>query len=184
VSGPTDQEERAAAFVAAARCYAERGWALIPLNGKEPRSRRWQTVIPEDPEFVAGRWSEWGRRHGMGVVLGPSGLAVIEDDLADGHAQLLDLFGGLLPPVPIVRSGGKSLHLYFLDDGLEPAVRNGLELRCGRQQVVLPPSVHPDSGRAYEWLADHELGAPGIELVPVPAAARAYFGDSSGKKRG
>jgi DNA-binding transcriptional ArsR family regulator len=181
VARTIDPEERAAAFVAAARSYA--GWALIPLNGKEPRSRRWQTATPEDSELTAGKWSEWGKRHGMGVVLGPSRLAVIEDDLADGHEKLLELFGGELPPVPIVKSGGKSLHLYFLDDGLQPAARGGLELRCGRQQVVLPPSVHPDTGRQYEWITGHDLDAPGVALVTVPETARAYFAAGERKKR-
>jgi putative DNA primase/helicase len=152
VAGTPDLEERAAAFVAAARSYSALGWALIPLKGKEPRSRRWQTAAPEDPELAAGKWAEWGKRWNMGVVLGSSGLAVIEYDTEAAKEKLLELLGGDWPAVPTVESGGRSRHLYFCDDGLEPAVRDGLELRCGRQQCVVPPSVHPVTGRTYEWV--------------------------------
>jgi Bifunctional DNA primase/polymerase, N-terminal len=152
VSGTLDLKGRAAAFVAAARFYSALGWALIPLDGKEPRFRRWETTAPEAPDLAAGKWSEWGRRWNMGVVLGPSGLAVLEYDTEAAKAVLLELLGGDWPAVPTVSSGGRSRHLYFADTGLAPASRDGLELRCGRQQCVVPPSVHPGTGRKYEWV--------------------------------
>jgi hypothetical protein len=148
----TVEQARARLFSQHAYLYAALGWALIPLDGKEPRSRRWQTAQPEDPELAAGKWAEWGKRWNMGVVLGPSGLAVLEYDTETAKDVLLGLLGGDWPAVPTVSSGGRSRHLYFLDSGLEPASRDGLELRCGRQQCVLPPSVHPETGRAYEWV--------------------------------
>ena len=48
------EDGRSARYVEHARRYATLGWALIPLNGKEPRSRRWQTVKSEEPVLVAG----------------------------------------------------------------------------------------------------------------------------------
>lgn len=30
--------------------------------------------------------------------------------------------------------------------------KNGLELRTGKTQSVLPPSIHPDTGRPYRWI--------------------------------
>src|SRR5262249_19285472 len=113
MSGTSDPGERAAAFVAAARSYSALGWALTPLNGKEPRSRRWQAAAPEDPELAAGKWAEWGKRWNMGVVLGPSGLAVLEYDSEAAKNVLLELLGGDWPVVPTVSSGGRSRHLYF-----------------------------------------------------------------------
>lgn len=139
-------------FVEYARLYSQLGWALVPLDGKAPHFRNWPNTTPDAPELAAGKWNAWGEKYNMGVVLGPSGLAVLEDDSDDGRAWLLQLFGGRLPQVPTVESGGRSLHLYFHDGGYKPAARGGLELRCGAQQVVVPPSVHPVSGRAYRWL--------------------------------
>jgi DNA-binding HxlR family transcriptional regulator len=165
-----NERARGALFVEAARRYSELGWALVPLEGKAPHQRRWQEARPEEPELAAGKWSKWGERFNMGVVLGPSGLAVIENDTAEGEEKLLELFGGGLPNVPIVRSGGRSLHLYFSDEGCKPASRDGLELRCGRQQVVLPPSVHPETGREYLWLNEALT-----EVGSAPDRPLAYF---------
>lgn len=172
-----ERQERAARFVAAARRYSGLGWALVPLNGKVPRSRQWQTTTPDAPELAAGKWAEWGKRYEMGVPLGPSGLAVLEDDTKEGRAKLVELLGGELPRVPTVKSGGRSTHLYFLDRGYEPASRDGLELRCDRQQCAVPPSVHPETGREYVWIVPPE----DAELVPIPAAVLDFFAGSKGK---
>jgi archaellum biogenesis ATPase FlaH len=172
-----DEQWRAARFAEHARRYSGFGWALIRLNGKVPRSQQWQTVTPDASELAAGKWAEWGKRYDMGVPLGPSRLAVLEDDTPEGRAQLLDLLGGELPQVPTVKSGGRSTHLYFLDEGYEPASRGGLELRCGRQQCAVPPSVHPRTGREYVWLVPPEAA----ELVPVPGPVLDFFAGSKGR---
>jgi hypothetical protein len=167
-------EDRAAAFVEHARRYA--GFALIALDGKVPVERTWQRkAAPAEAEFLAGLWSRLGVHRNMGVVLGRSTppLAVVEPDTAEAHVLLFALLGGGLPATPTVRSGGKSLHLYFLDDGLGNAERDGLELRAGAQQCVLPPSVHPVTGRAYVWLPGR---APWqVTPLPMPAAVREHF---------
>jgi hypothetical protein len=66
------------------------------------------------------------------------------------------MLGGELPPVPIVETGRGFWHLYYVDDGYQNSSRDGLELRCGRQQVVVPPSIHPATGKPYVWLPGHE----------------------------
>jgi AAA domain/Bifunctional DNA primase/polymerase, N-terminal len=172
-----DEDARAAVFVEHARRYSELGWALIVLNGKVPRSRQWQEAVPEDPELAAGKWAQWGKQHEIGVNLGASRLAVIEDDTAAARAKLVELLGDDLAGVPIVESGGRSQHRYYLDAGYENASRDGLELRCGRQQCVLPPSTHLESGRPYRWLVEPWA----IELTPVPSAVLDFFAQSKGK---
>jgi AAA domain/Bifunctional DNA primase/polymerase, N-terminal/Primase C terminal 1 (PriCT-1) len=170
-------EEWADVLVEALRRYAGYGWAPIPLRGKVPLLKQWeQTTAPDDVEYAAGQWAEWGRRgHGMGLHLGASRLAVIEND-AD-EARLQAAFGGELPHVPTVRSGGRSLHLYFRDEGYEPSSRDGLELRCGRQQCATPPTIHPDTGRPYVWLVPPWEA----ELVPVPRRVLDWFAQSGGR---
>jgi Bifunctional DNA primase/polymerase, N-terminal len=41
--------------------------------------------VPVEPGFAAGQWSRWGERRNMGVVLGPSGLVVVEYDDPDAE---------------------------------------------------------------------------------------------------
>jgi Bifunctional DNA primase/polymerase, N-terminal/Primase C terminal 1 (PriCT-1) len=170
-----DGGRRAALFAEHARRYAELGWALIRLNGKKPKTERWEKEPPGPAELMAGKWSHWGARYDMGVVLGTSRppLAVVEPDTKGALELLLELLGGRLPHVPIVRSGGKSLHLYFLDEGHGNTSVGGLELRAGAQQCVIPPSNHPETGRPYIWLEGHEpWTAP---IGPIPDALLAHF---------
>lgn len=169
-------EERAARFAAAARDLAVLGWVPIELDGKKPRRNGWEKSKPAPPEFVAGKWSRYGRTANLGVHLGASQLEVIEPDTPEAHATMLELFGGRLPDVPIVQSGGRSLHLYFAANGNPSARRDGLELRAGAMQCVVPPSTHPDTGREYTCLAGHELAPP---LLPVPEAVVAYFAETT-----
>ncbi len=68
-----------AAFVEHARHYSELGWALIRVDGKKAKGNGWQQTQPDrDVEHAAGQWATWGSRWNIGVVLGPSKLAVVE----------------------------------------------------------------------------------------------------------
>jgi hypothetical protein len=121
------EPSRPARFVDHARRYAELGWALTRLEGKRPTQPGWETTRPDpDPEHVAGLWSQWGKRWNMGVVLGASGLAVVEYDTDDAGKRLLELLGGELPLTPVVETGRGRLHLYFRDPGAQKAARDGL----------------------------------------------------------
>jgi hypothetical protein len=169
----TEQEKRAARFAEAARFYSLLGWALVKLDGKVPPSRDWQKAEPCQPEAAAGQWSVHGKRSNMGVVLGPSRLTVVEYDTDQALAKLDELMEGeWWPSMPVVESGsGRSRHFYFADEGYRAASRDGLELRCGAQQVVVPPSEHPDTGRPYRWIVKPTVGP----LRPVPASVLDYF---------
>lgn len=45
-----------------------------------------------------------------------------------------------------------------------------LELRCKGGQDVLPPSIHPDTSKPYEWVGEPLLGVP-----PLPAALQVLW---------
>jgi KaiC/GvpD/RAD55 family RecA-like ATPase len=167
------EEARAVAFAQAAAAYSRLGWACIRCDGKRPRGKGWQNEAPGPADFVSGKWSRWGERFNLGIVLGSSGLAVVEPDIPEAEAELRELLGGELPKPPTAQSGGRSLHLYFRDGGQGNASRGGLELRAGGQMVVAPPSVHPETGRPYRWLEGREPWA--LPLAPIPEAVLAHF---------
>lgn len=164
----------AADFSAYARRYSELGWALIRLDGKKPRGSNWQATEPDEAENAAGKWAVWGEKHNMGVVLGSSGLAVVEADTPEALKRLKALLGGRAPRTPAVISGRGMPHLYFRDPGgLSKTARDGLELRLGRHQMVVPPSVHPDTGNPYVWRP-----APWtVELAEIPEPLLAFFAE-------
>ena len=171
---------RATAFAAAAERYAELGWALARADGKQPKDRDWQNATVPEPRFAAGQWVHWGEQHNIGVVLGPSKLAVVEFDTDDAGATLIKLLDGNLPDTAIAQSGSGRLHFYFRDNGYTHATRDGLELRCGAHLMVLPPSTHPDTGRPYTWTVPPWRIAPG----EVPAAVLDYFTETTTPQNG
>lgn len=175
--------QRAARFVDDAYRLTELGWALIRLDGKIPKGKDWQRTEPlRDPHQAAGQWSEWGRRWNMGVVLGPSGLCVLENDTDEAELVLLELLGGIWPETPTARTGSGRRHLYFEvpPNGVAKAARDGLELRLGAHQCVVPPSEHPDTGFEYSW----ELEPWSTPLLKVPGDALAYFAEASASRAG
>jgi hypothetical protein len=172
---PAAGVEPAATFVEHARRYSELGWALVRVEGKKPKGDGWQQTQPDrDTEHAAGKWATWGSRWNMGVVLGPSRLAVVEYDTDHAGQKLLELLVGSLPETPVALTGSGRHHLYFhAPDNAEKAARDGLELRVGAHMCVLPPSVHPTTSKVYRWMGGLEPWA--MPLGPVPAAVLAYF---------
>jgi hypothetical protein len=171
-------ERLAAAFVEHARRYSELGWALIRVDGKKAKGDGWQQTQPDrDVEHTAGKWATWGSRWNMGVVLGPSRLAVVEYDTDQAGRKLLELLDGRLPETPVALTGSGRHHLYFrAPDSVEKAARDGLELRVGAHMCVLPPSVHPTTGTGYRWMGGLEPWAMPLDDVPAPVLS--YFAET------
>jgi len=110
-------------------------------------------------------------QEGLGVVLGPSRLVSLDlDSLPDARA-VLDALGleldALLSGAMLVRGNPERLRAIFrappdLDLTRKslawPPMEEGgksvtvFELRGGPVQDVLPPTIHPDTGRPYEWI--------------------------------
>lgn len=93
--------------------------------------------------------------------------------------------------LPCVRSGscGESRHIYFLTDkpfqskmlahsGAKFTDPEGtehltweIELYGTGKQVVMPPSIHPDSGQPYVWLREFDFDMVALGMGPyIPAA--------------
>jgi hypothetical protein len=169
-----------APIVAHARRYSELGWAVVRCDGKKPKGDGWQKTLPGEPGAVAGMWSVWGGRFNLGLVLGTSGLVVVEYDKGGTEDAFLELLGGELLETPIVRTGSGRLHVYFADPGgLEKVSRDGFELRVGGHQCLAPPSIHPETGEPYEWLSGRE---PELPLLAVPERVLEFFSCANGNK--
>lgn len=90
----------------------------------------------------------------------PSGLVVVDvDPDAGGMDSLSELIrGGLTPPTRYVVTGSGGLHLYYRHPGPQARIpisasklAPGIDIRADGGLAVLPPSIHPATGRPYRW---------------------------------
>lgn len=164
--------------------YVQHGWSLciIPKGSKNPGYARWNEQ-PIDLETAAGI-------DGAGLLHVQSQTCALDiDDLPTARLWLaernVDVDALLEAPEAVrIASGrqGRAKLLYRLKAPLrtfKPA-GSGIELRCanlqGRSvQDVLPPSVHPDTRKPYEWLYGEPLLGDWGRLPAIPAALKAAW---------
>jgi hypothetical protein len=181
---------------------ADLGFAVhwLRTRSKAPLLKQWSTAPVLTPAQVRAGWKP-GRN--VGVRLGePSRvcggfLHVLDMDVRRGSAD--EAWASVLGMFPDARdwprvrsgSGGDSRHLYFLaptafrsrklahsdqsyvDDEGHKHWFWEVELFGTGKQVVLPPSIHPDTGREYQWevaLDLDEVEVAGWPCAPVPAS--------------
>lgn len=175
--------------------YVARGWALVPfargLKGPEGLgysgwNRRERCVT--DPNEAAKLIEQIGLAHAY------SGTCAIDLDDLDGAIawfapQGVDVRALLAADDAVMISSGRPNRaklLYKLATPLPskkisaPSDRTHtlVEFRCGTHkgttvQDVLPPSIHPDTGRPYEWVTG--IAGDWRDLPELPAHVRALW---------
>ncbi|WP_293335923.1 bifunctional DNA primase/polymerase [Microcoleus sp. CAWBG58] len=156
-------------------------WPLVPVSGKRPYQKNWNSRQFNRLEILTEL--ENGKATGIGLKLG-NGLLAIDID-GDSAAKLLVKLAGEnsladFSATTAWTSGraGRKQCLFSVpeadwhrlrtrrigtgisgDDGKEEC----LEFRWLDSQSVLPPSIHPDTGKPYEW-----INSP-LQHPPAPA---------------
>lgn len=162
----------AASFASA---YCRRyGIAIVPLppKTKRPLESNWGEKVITDPE-VARDYFEKHPDWNMGAALGPSGLCSFDVDDLDATAAIFAEFGWKLNEVrdqfPTIQGKQSGFRIMFrVPEGvtlpyhaLTWPKKSGtgrvtvFELRAAQDQQrqdVLPPSIHPETGKPYVWL--------------------------------
>ncbi|PRA79717.1 bifunctional DNA primase/polymerase [Microbacterium sp. MYb66] len=157
---------------------AAKGWPVLPLNGKVPRTRHGVKDATTDAAQIA-RWWPNGTAHNVGARV-PSSLLVLDIDPQNGGSldALTAAAGEPLPATLTVHSGRGTggRHLYFRHPGGQvSAVRlpSGIDVKTDRGYCVMPPSLHPSTGDPYRW--EHhpvaDIPAPLLALLR-PATVR------------
>jgi hypothetical protein len=154
-----------------AETYARRRWPIIPLYGKVPAVRRWQLF---EATSVAVRFWFGNCRCNIGLRTGESGYVVVDTDTDEADAWV----SFHLPETPMQAVSGRGYrHRYYrVPDGRE--IRNsqgyagirGVDVRGTGGYIVLPGSVHPETGRRYEWATEISLptGLPAFPPSDLP----------------
>jgi hypothetical protein len=176
-------------FAQYAATYLRHGYAPIPVRpgSKAPcisNWSRWCSELPP-PELVRA----WIRRYpdaGIAIALGPaSGITALDlDHDVDGlHERILDAAG----LSPVAKRGARAPTYFYRHSGERSRTfgRNGetvAEILSQGRLVILPPTIHPDTGRPYEWVTPQRLlNREAASLPPLNAAGVAALFESNRK---
>lgn len=135
--------------------YWNAGLPVIPCNGKRAFLTGWQQFSERMPDGY--EQTEWLRSHqdcNIGLPLGPvSRLCCVDIDTDDPDE--IAMIKAVLPATPYERVGKKGMALIYRWDGQPnfklktPDGRQPLEFLGKGNQVILDPSIHPDTGEPY-----------------------------------
>ena len=142
-------------FETFAPLYWEAGIQAIPLKPKEkrPADGGWQRwCIEKIPHSLQQAWLTRYPDGNIGVPSGPSsGLCFIDIDTFD--EKLLKAVEDAIPGSPWRRVGAKGCVLAYKFNGIKSfkikADNIGVEFFCTSGQIVMPPSIHPDTQKPY-----------------------------------
>lgn len=151
------------------------GLRVFPCNGKIPATPHGCKDATTDHAQITEWWGG-GSTYNVAIATG-NGLVVLDVDTAHdagkfGDETLADLERqyGPLPETWTCLTGGGGVHYYFQcdDPALTVAVgfAPGLDYRGAGGYVIAPPSIHPTTGRAYEWEASSTPTS--VPLAPLP----------------
>ena len=158
--------------------YFAKGMSVIPLkeNSKIPLMNAWSDfsdyLVPED---IQRQWLQLPANNNIGLVLGKqSGIGVLDIDYADEN--LIEKILSILPKGYNVwrRVGKKGMVLAFKFNPkvprafklISPEHGTLVEYLCTGQQVVLPPSIHPETKQPY--VSNSNLYDVLDQLVMIP----------------
>lgn len=154
---------------------AAHGWEVLPLNGKVPSFSRRDGGhglhdATTDPRQVADWWRQRPDAN-IGARVPPALLVLDIDPRHDGDLHLTqhEAKHGRLPETLTVFSGrgDGGRHLYFRRPPGKltgASLGPGIDLKVSTGYVVVPPSLHPESGQPYRWHIA-EIAAPPVWLV-------------------
>lgn len=160
--------------------YWERGLSVVPLRPqqKRPIPEGWSDFATQLPSpEVQEQWLKAYPDGNIGLVLGPqSNIMVIDIDSDDPGVK--NAIERLLPPTPWVRVGKKGAVHAFRYNGVSTfRIKNQsgntlVECLSTGTQVVLPPSIHPETKLPYYANADLLDVVDQLPILPVDIEKR------------
>jgi hypothetical protein len=112
----------------------------------------------------------WGRRMdrrggGLGLACGFGGLVAVDID----DESLIAPLRMVLPEIVVAKVGRKGLTAFYRADKPLPSRNYSglLDFLSGGKQTVLPPSIHPDTGRPYVWITARSLFDMALQELPL-----------------
>lgn len=134
---------------------AASGVTVIPLRGKIPQVEGWQQ-LSNITESQIMDWDKAGLWKNIGMVCGKAsnGIVVIDFDGMQGYNKFCDKFPELVDTYTVETGSGFGVHCYYMPKELPASCgmlgdEYNIEIKSDGKQVVIPPSIHPDTKRTY-----------------------------------
>lgn len=159
--GPTTNH-----LLRAALLYARKGIRVLPLEpeGKAPIGSFVPNGLHDATTEIDTIRSWWKREPRANIgVMAPEGAVIVDiDPRAGGVETIKTLVNGNKLGSLVAKTGGadKGQHIWLKDapQHLPGKLGAGVDLKAGgKGYVVAPPSIHPDTGRAYAWKDKFDL---------------------------
>lgn len=164
--------------------YAERALKMldskltpIPLVGKKPIIEGWQNLRDVKASQIFD-WEREGKFKNVGLLCGAASdnTVVIDFDGLGGYELFKVQFPALVNTLTVATGSGAGMHCYFkvallpdskafLDILIEGGELVNIEIKSDGKQVVVPPSLHPDTGLPYV----KHISAPMLQVEDLSA---------------
>lgn len=151
-------------FVEKALGLVAKGYTVMPLAGKKPVVTEWQKLRNLTPENIYD-WEQQGLWRNIGMVCGAASrnTVVVDFDGLAGYDLFRATFPDLVNTMTVKTGSGNGVHVYFSVDLLPDSIGVmdipidggeliNIEFKSDGKQVVIPPSIHPDTLNYYEVL--------------------------------
>jgi hypothetical protein len=168
------------AYARTAPALIASGYSAIPIvpgekcPGVARPMRNWNKFcaeLPSDAQVAA--WSRCSKDLGVGVALGAAsgGLVAVDVDSDDpAVAVAVDRVTGVSP---VRKRGRRGFTAFFRASAavksrpFKFANGDGVDLLAHGRQTVLPPTIHPGTGKPYLWLCIDTLEHVSPEHLPT-----------------
>ncbi len=167
--------------------YVALGYVVIPCVGKKPRFEGWPGLKLDE---CKKQFDALPNNTNIGLLL-PHGVVVFDID-AHGGINGLENFQKRFPDYepekhngPVAKTGGGGWHiLWRLPDGFDakPKIGKlpGVDIKTKVGQIIVEPSVHPDTGCQYEWIKPLTTAE---EIPLLPERLQRFLRPSGGPQR-
>lgn len=147
---------------------AAKGIVTIPLSGKRPVLDDWQDIRILTPELIQ-EWQDKKLWRNIGMVTGQASrnIVVLDFDGIEGYAAFIIQFPELADTYTVATGSGNGYHVYYFVDMLPDSKAEldipmadklvNIELKANGKQVVIPPSIHPDTKQPYKKHLDTSI---------------------------
>ena len=162
----------------------DQGYSVIPVlpGSKRPGSYsqgRWwgdlewnRFCLRRPTDIELGVWNKWPDA-GVCVALGPASCNIVALDIDTDECKIIAAIESVIDPSPVQKMGQKGRTAFYRSSGnvhscaFNVLGNRVLDLLSNGKQSVLPPTIHPDTGRPYEWTTMATLEDTTVDRLPM-----------------